>query len=262
VASRASEEAANLISRMPDLARSAGKLSSAPLPPWLEPLRGKVFDMIQEQVESGLEKALPMLRGAISQLLTYLGNLGFALLVPILSFFFLKDAEELRDNMLAMLGAGKRKEFFEGLLHDLHDMLGRYIRALFFLSLATFIACELFFQITGVPYAALLATIAAILEFIPVIGPLTAAIAACVVALITGYPYIGWLILFFIAYRIFQDYVLQPHFLGSGLALHPLLIVFGALAGEQVAGIAGMLFSVPVLAALRLIYLRAVRQIV
>ncbi|MBI3683425.1 MAG: AI-2E family transporter [Acidobacteria bacterium] len=260
VGTRASEEAANLVNRLPELATKVGKVSRAPLPDWLEPVRGKVFGLLQEQLESGLERALPMLSAAIGQLLAALGNLGFALLVPLLSFFFLKDAAQLRATLLDIGGRIERPQFFEGLLDDIHAMLGQYIRALFLLSMATFIAYALFFQITGAPYAALLATIAAVLEFVPVLGPLAAGIIACVVSLISGYAHVGWMIVFFLLYRVFQDYLLQPFLLSSGVALHPLLIVFGALAGEQVAGIAGMVFSAPVLAALRLIYVRATRR--
>lgn len=144
---------------------------------------------------------------------------------------------------------------------DIHTMLGHYIRALFGLSIAVFVIYAGFFSVMGVPYASLLATIAAVLEFIPVLGPLFAAVAACVVALITGYANIGWMVLFFVAYRIFQDYALAPFLMGTGLALHPLLVIFGALAGEQIAGIPGMIFSAPVLAALRLIYVRMRRQL-
>lgn len=257
---RASREAASLINHLPDLAKSAHSMSTAPLPTVLEPLRGKLFDFVQEQLETGLERVLPMLRTAIGQLLTALSSIGFAILVPILSFFFLKDAAELRASVLGMFERPQQREFFEGLIDDVHAMLAEYIRALFLLSAAVFVAFEVFFQLMGVPYASLLATIAGVLEIVPVIGPLAAAVTACVVALISGYG-IGWMILFFVIYRLFQDYVLQPFLLSSGVALHPLLIVFGALAGEQIAGIAGMVFSVPVLAALRLIWVRSSRKV-
>jgi len=260
VGSRASEEAANLLARMPDLAQSAGKLSKAPIPPWLEPVRGQVLGAIQEQLAAGLESALPMLRAAVTQVIGAIGNLGFAVLVPILSFFFLKDAAELRQQVLGLVSRAE-EGFVEGLLDDVHLMLAQYIRALFLLSMATFLAYLLFFQVFAVPYAALLATIAAVLEFIPVIGPLTAGTVACVVALVSGYPHVGTMIVFFLLYRLFQDYILQPFLLGSGLKLHPLLIVFGALAGEQLAGIAGMIFSVPVLATLRIVYIRSTRAV-
>jgi len=65
-----------------------------------------------------------------------------------------------------------------------------------------------------------------------------------------------WVVVILIVYRLFQDYVLSPFLMSSGVELHPLLVLFGVLAGEQVAGIPGMFFSVPVIAGLRIIVIR------
>ena len=53
-----------------------------------------------------------------------------------------------------------------------------------------------------------------------------------------------------------QDYVVSPHLMGQGVELHPLLVLFGVFAGAEVAGIAGTLLSVPVIAMARILYLR------
>ncbi|MDX1981330.1 MAG: AI-2E family transporter [Bryobacteraceae bacterium] len=257
VAGRASQEAANLIGRLPELAESAGKLSRTPLPSWLEPFRGEILDLLQQQVQGGLERFLPMLRSTLGHVLSAIGNIGFVVLVPILSFFFLKDAGEIRGWLLDTARRMGRLEFVEGLSGEIHQMLGLYIRALALLSAATFVAYELFFSFAGVPYRSLLATIAAVLEFIPVVGPLTAAVVACVVALVSGYQHVVAMVVFFLLFRLFQDYVLQPILYSSGIELHPLLVMFGALAGEEIGGITGMVLSVPVLATLRLIWYRA-----
>ena len=47
--------------------------------------------------------------------------------------------------------------------------------------------------------------------------------------------------------------------MSSGMELHPLLIMFGVFAGQQIAGIAGAFLSVPVMAVLRIIYRRLER---
>ena len=44
--------------------------------------------------------------------------------------------------------------------------------------------------------------------------------------------------------------------MSEGIELHPLLVLVGILAGEQLAGIAGMFLSIPTVAALRIVYLR------
>jgi predicted PurR-regulated permease PerM len=68
------------------------------------------------------------------------------------------------------------------------------------------------------------------------------------------------LIVFLGLYRIFQDYVLNPYLMSAGVELHPLLVLFGILAGSELFGVPGMFFSVPVMAALRLIILRLRRR--
>jgi predicted PurR-regulated permease PerM len=55
---------------------------------------------------------------------------------------------------------------------------------------------------------------------------------------------------------VFQDYILSPHLLGAGVEIHPLLVLFGVLAGDRIAGIPGMFFSIPVIAILKVVYVR------
>jgi len=76
------------------------------------------------------------------------------------------------------------------------------------------------------------------------------------VAVFAGYPHILAILIFLGAYRVFQDYILNPHLMSSGVALHPILVIFGALAGEALAGVPGMFLSVPVLATLRVVLVR------
>jgi predicted PurR-regulated permease PerM len=54
---------------------------------------------------------------------------------------------------------------------------------------------------------------------------------------------------------MFADYVLNPYLMSSGIELHPLLVLLAVLAGETLAGVPGMFFSIPVIAILRVIYL-------
>jgi predicted PurR-regulated permease PerM len=91
-----------------------------------------------------------------------------------------------------------------------------------------------------------------VLEFIPVVGPAAALIVILVVCGVAGEGLI-WIIVFWALYRIFQDYVLNPFLMSAGIQLHPLLVLFGVLAGERIGGIPGMFFSVPALAILKVV---------
>jgi predicted PurR-regulated permease PerM len=54
--------------------------------------------------------------------------------------------------------------------------------------------------------------------------------------------------------------VLSPQIMGQGVQLHPLLVLFGVFAGAELAGVAGSFLSVPILALMRILYLRMRRQ--
>jgi predicted PurR-regulated permease PerM len=107
----------------------------------------------------------------------------------------------------------------------------------------------------GVPYGILLGVMAGMLEFIPMIGPLAAGVIMLVVGGASSGHWIA-LLIFLVLFRMFQDYVVSPHLMGHGVELHPLLVLFGVFAGAELAGIAGTFLSVPVLALMRVLYLR------
>jgi len=87
------------------------------------------------------------------------------------------------------------------------------------------------------------------------VGPLTAGAVIVIVAAVSGVNVLPVLI-FILAYRVFQDYILSPHLMEQGVELHPLLVLFGVFAGAEIAGIAGTFLSVPALAMVRVVYVR------
>jgi predicted PurR-regulated permease PerM len=248
------EQASALAGRLPD-ALKGDPLSSFPLPGWLETWRPRLTEFVRDQASGLGDTALPLLREIGPGILSGLGNLLAVVLIPILSFFFLKDGHAMRNAIVESVAAGRRS-MVEEILADLHVLVAQYIRALVLLAMATFVAYSVMLSALGVPYPVLLAGVAGMLELIPFVGPLTGGIVTLLVAGLSGYPHLLWILVFLIVYRLFQDYVLSPYLLSSSIEIHPLLVLFGVLAGEQVAGIPGMFFSVPVIAALRIIVVR------
>jgi predicted PurR-regulated permease PerM len=179
-------------------------------------------------------------------------NLIYIVIIPILSFFILRDGRGIRDSFIEMLD--DHRQAARETLADIHTLLLQYMRALLFLCCATFFSFAIVLSAMGVPYAILLAAIAFPLEFVPVVGPLGSAIIIIAVSAVTGYPHMLWLLAYLGLYRMFEDYVLSPHLMSRGVELHPLLIIFGVFAGGEIGGIAGIFLSIPILAMLRLLY--------
>ena len=255
---RLADEAGMLAKRLPEVMQKPDWMHAIPLPAWLEPMRDRVIASVQDEFRMGGKDLMPYLTSLGGKLLSSLSSVLFVILIPILAFFFLKDGPALREGLVGGL-AGTGRKLADDILNDIHQLLGQYIRAVVLLALSSFVTYTLFLSFTGASYAILLAGVAAVLEFIPVVGPLSAGVIVILVSAFSGYPHLLWFVVFWISARMFQDYVLAPYLMSSGVELHPLLVLFGVLAGEQIGGIPGMFFSVPVIATLRVIYVQAMR---
>jgi predicted PurR-regulated permease PerM len=256
--SRIVDESNSLAVRLPDLLKNRQWIDRIPLPYWLEPARTRMVQWLQAEIDSGGKDILPYVKSFGGQLITGARYILYLILVPILAFFFLKDGRKIRSDVINSLDATNQL-VVEEILDDINLLLGQYIRALVLLSVSGFIAYSVFLGLTGAPYAVLLAGISALGEFLPVVGPAAGAAIVLAVTGLSGYNHLIAFILFWILFRMFQDYVVTPYLMGRGVELNPLLVLFGVLAGEQIAGVAGMFFSVPVIATLRVIFVRLQR---
>ena len=54
--------------------------------------------------------------------------------------------------------------------------------------------------------------------------------------------------------NIIHDYAIYPKLIGQGIHLHPLAVIFAILAGEKLAGVAGIFLAIPVVAILTVSY--------
>lgn len=249
---RIAVEAQSLAQELPKLLQPGQLQQQLPLPAPLEPFRVRLAEFLQRMVEAGTTQALPAVRGLGASLLHIAGNLIYVIVVPIFSFLMVLDAPGL-ENVLVSLSKKKDGAFWCNLARGLNKLMSQYVRALALLSLATVIVYSAVLSLMGAPFGLLLAVAAALLEVIPVFGPLVAAVSIISVAVISGYAHVWWLVVFLLAYRIFQDYMLNPYLMSEGVNVPPIIVVFGLLAGDELAGVPGIFLSVPFFAAVRIV---------
>lgn len=257
--SRLVEEANSLAAKLPSLIANQAWIYRIPVPKWLDPIRDRLIQTLQAQFANEGKGILPYVAQVGGRLVSGAQYVFYMVLIPILAFFFLKDGREIRNNLVTGLADESQQPVVDNILEDINSLLGEYIRALVFLSIASFAAHSLFLGATGAPYAVLLAGAAGLGEFIPVIGPTVAGILIFIVSGLSGYNHLLLYVVFWIAFRLIQDYVVSPFFMARGVKLNPLMVLFGVLAGDKIAGVTGMFFSVPVIATLRVIFIRVRR---
>src|SRR6202008_4334 len=177
------------------------------------------------------------------------------LVVPILAIFFLSDGENLANQIIRLVATEQNYAEIQSLANELHVMLQRYIRAKVILGGLSLLYCSIAMLILGFPNAIALGILAGILEFIPVAGWMTAAATIVTAGVLTHSHWI-WMLTLLAVWRISMDYGISPRVMGHELEIHPLLAIFTLMAGGAIGGIVGIYLSVPLVAALRVIWHR------
>jgi predicted PurR-regulated permease PerM len=208
-----------------------------------------------QNVDSLLGRGGDLVTAAVERVVGWIIFVPWLILIPILSFFFLKDADAFRRSVLAMLPRGRIRWRGDEFFSDVNNTLAAYIRAQLTACLLVGILCTIGFWALGLPSPLVLGLIAAVFEFVPLVGPLSIAILAALLGLLhSGWGAALMVLLFLGVLRVVQDYVIYPRIIGTGIHLHPLAVIFAILAGAEIAGVAGIFLAIPVIAVLTVTY--------
>lgn len=184
---------------------------------------------------------------AFSFIISIFGGLFSFLAVIVISFYltvmrggienFIKSVVPT-EYELSVLNIWRRSE----------KKVGRWLQGQFLLALIVGLAVYVTLSLMGIKFALLLGILAMILELVPTVGPVLAAIPAVILAFVQA-PSLGlWVILAYIIIQQLENHVLVPVVLGRTVGLNPVVVILALLVGFKLAGILGMILSVPVAA--------------
>ncbi|MGC8873407.1 MAG: AI-2E family transporter, partial [Chloroflexia bacterium] len=189
----------------------------------------------------------------------------------IATFYFLLFGDRWSRQMVELLPKRWRDEL-DPLFRRIDALLRAYVfgQVLRMLIMGTLIYIGL--SALQVRFALVLAVIGGLLELVPILGPVVAGTITTVVALFQPAPAYGWsnltlaiaVAVLYVGLNQLEENFLIPNLLGYMVDLPPLLVIFVVLAGESLAGIPGLLLSVPIAATLhvvlRYLYARLTEQ--
>ena len=192
---------------------------------------------------------------ALEHALGWIIFLPWLVLIPILSFFLLKDADSFRRSALAMLPRGRLRWRGDEFFQDINSTLAAYIRAQLTACVVIGAICSVGFALIGFPSPLVLGVLAGMLEFVPLVGPLCVAVLLALLALLQSGLGMAFVVLLFLGVlRMVQDYLIYPRIIGHGIHLHPLAVILAILAGAEIAGVAGIFLAIPAIAILTVTY--------
>jgi predicted PurR-regulated permease PerM len=184
--------------------------------------------------------------------------IGGMLVIPILAIFFLSDGANLANSVIQFAASVEDVEYLQSLAAELNVMLRHYIRAKVTLCALAF----LFYSVTALllrfPHALALGLMGGLFEFIPIAGWMISATAILVVGVLTHAHWM-WMAALIGMWRVLIDYWISPAVMGHELEMHPLLEIFTVMVGGAVGGIIGVYLSVPLVAALRVVWRQSIQ---
>jgi predicted PurR-regulated permease PerM len=150
----------------------------------------------------------------------------------------------------------------EPLLPRVEHAVAGYVKGQFLVSLIIGASAGVGMWVLGVTglvpgadkYALLFGGWVALTELVPYLGPWLGAIPAAIYAVVVHPISIIWVAILFLVIHQVEGHIVVPKVMGSALRLHPLLVIFGLLAGGEIYGLAGILVALPLLAAGRAVY--------
>ena len=129
--------------------------------------------------------------------------------------------------------------------------LTQFVRATVVVALVDAVGIAGWAWFLGVPFVAAIGVLVFLGAFVPMIGATIAGTVAILVALVDQGPVAALLMLVgVIVVQQVEGHVLQPFLMGRWVSVHPLAVILAIAAGVIVAGIAGALVAVPLVAAL------------
>ena len=216
---------------------------------WVQQIRDKDVGKYTNRVVNFVEGA------AIS-----IGKLLFsAIVIVVVSIYMLLDFSKLARFLDRRFPPHPGSE---PLLVRMEHAVAGYVKGQLAVSLIIGASAGLGMWVLGVvglvpgadKYALLFGAWVAVMELIPYLGPWLGAIPAGIYAAVVHPISLIWVTILFLIIHQVEGHVVVPKVMGSALRLHPLLVIFGLLAGGELYGLAGILVALPLLAAGRAVY--------
>ncbi|MCF6179074.1 MAG: AI-2E family transporter [Geopsychrobacter sp.] len=184
------------------------------------------------------------------------------LLVPLFSFFFLRDSRRIMRSLISLTP----NRYFEMVL-DIYDhvswQLAHFIRGRILEALLIGIVVWLGLSLTDIRYAPLLGAIAGITNLVPYIGPIVGMIPGLVIALVDlgAGPQFWWIfcVYLLIGQIILDNFILIPILISRVANLHPLWVILAIVMGGKLYGVLGMIIGVPIASIIKIALLE-IRQ--
>lgn len=180
-----------------------------------------------------------------------LGWLAAMVLVPVLTFYMLRDWDHFIAAIRDLLPRSIEPTVVQLTLES-DERLAAFLRGQFIVMLCLGTIYSAGLSIAGLNTALLIGMLAGLVSFVPYLGVIVGVVTASIAMLIQTQDLMQLLpiaVVFGVG-QMLEGMVLTPLLVGDKIGLHPVTVIFAVLAGGQLFGFLGVLLALPVAAVL------------
>jgi predicted PurR-regulated permease PerM len=222
---------------------------------WMERLGANANDF----AASLLAPAGGVLSSAVSRGFSLVGSVVAALVVPVLSIYFLNDFDRITAGVRSHLPRRYRKVIVE-YAQEIDLALSHFVRGQLTVMAIMAVLYGTAYSILGVRLALPIGLISGTLSFIPYLGSAFALTSGLLMSLLGGFEP-EQLVGVVIAYAIVQTlegFVIAPRVMGKTVGIPDMWILIALFVGGEIFGFLGVLLAVPTAAIIKIFLARAV----
>jgi predicted PurR-regulated permease PerM len=198
-----------------------------------------------EQIVTQIINQLAVIPAKAAQItISIFSNVLEIITILVFAFYLLMMREKLDDYLAPFFNDGKKKAIAR-IIDILEHRLGGWARGQLLLMFAVGLSTYVGLLILDIPFALPLAIFAGFLELVPYIGPFIAAVPAVIIGFGIS-PFLGFAAasLAFLIQQL-ENYVFVPKIMQRSAGVNPIITLIALAVGFQLAGITGLLISVP-----------------
>jgi len=183
-------------------------------------------------------------QSGVSIIVSIFGGVVSFVAIIVISFYLTVMKGGIESFIESVLPASS-ESYVRNLWKRTEFKVSRWIQGQLLLALIVGLTVYIGLSLMGIKFALVMGILAMMFEIVPIVGPVLAAIPAIFLAFLQD-PGLGlWVILFYVAVQQLENHLLVPVVLGKTTGLHPVVVLMSLLIGNQIAGISGMILSVP-----------------
>ena len=259
-------QAEHLVSNLPDYI--------AIMQEWMYPLLGVVGE--PEKIQGILNRELlkvgelplkvissitSILWGSVAGLFSFILLLANLVIIPVVMFYLLRDYDLINKKMLSFVPARSREQVLS-LIKEIDGVLAGFVRGQLMVGLimAGLYSIGLFF--CGTPMSLFIGLLAGLASLVPYLGLVFGFVPA---AILTFMQTQDWVLVFgvagvFAVVQGLEGMIITPRIVGEKIGLHPVAIILAVLLGAEFFGLVGVIVSVPVAAALNVLFTHGLNE--